>query len=171
MKLAAILVLLGMSSPLLAAAIADGSAVELEYTLMLAETGETIQTNVGDAPLSYVHGQGLLLPALEQELMGHEANDEFEVQLAAAQAYGVVDPALYREVEAEQIPEGAREVGAMLSAPGYQGAIRVREVRDDMIVLDFNHPLAGEDLRFKIRVVSVADRPPEPPAVAQPETP
>lgn len=148
-------------APVYAAAMAieDGRQVELQYTLTLAGTGELVQTNVGDAPLSYVQGGGQILPALEQALLGHKADDEFEVSLAAVDAYGPVDPAAYREVELEQVPEEAREPGALLSAPGYQGSIRVHEVRDDVVVLDFNHPLAGEDLKFKIKVLSVADRP------------
>lgn len=159
-------VLAGLAlSPAAPAAIDNGSQVALEYTLTLASTGELVQSNVGEAPLVYVQGNGKLLPALEAELLGHEAGDEFDVALAAEDAYGPVNPDAYRDVAVDQVPEEAREVGAMLSTPGYQGSIRVHEVRDDAIVLDFNHPLAGEDLKFRIRVVSVA----APSAPAAPE--
>jgi FKBP-type peptidyl-prolyl cis-trans isomerase SlyD len=145
------------------AVIEEGSTVELEYTLTLAENGETVQSNVGNPPLSYVHGKGMLLPALEAELAGREATEEFELSVAAAEAYGPINPDMFREVELEKIPEEAREVGVLLSSPEYQGTIRVSEVRDDVVVLDFNHPLAGENLRFKVRVVSVLDSVPVTP--------
>ncbi|MGB7215930.1 MAG: peptidylprolyl isomerase, partial [Gammaproteobacteria bacterium] len=89
------------------------------------------------------------------ELEGLDVNDRKEIRLAAADAYGEVRDDAFREVPAEQIPEGARRVGAQLTAQGYDGPIRVHEVKGDTIVLDFNHPLAGQDLTFDIRVVSI----------------
>ena len=135
--------------------IEKGSTVELEYTLSLRPSGEVVQSNVGDAPIAYVHGQGMLLPALENALAGRQAEEQFELSLEAADAYGPVNGELFREYPLEQLPEEAREVGVLLSSPEYPGSIRVSEVRDDVVVLDFNHPLAGQDLDFKVRVISV----------------
>jgi len=134
--------------------ITEGTTVELEYTLRLGD-GSVVQSNVDQEPLSYVHGEGTLLPALESALAGHGADDEVEVTLAPDDAYGQVNDELFRDVPIEQIPEGAREVGTMLQAQGFEGTIRVHEIRDETVILDFNHPLAGEELNFSIRVVSV----------------
>ncbi|MFO7286407.1 MAG: peptidylprolyl isomerase [Gammaproteobacteria bacterium] len=131
-----------------------GKTVAFEYTLRL-DDGSVVQTNKGSEPLTYVHGENQLLPALERELEGLDVNDRKEIRLAAADAYGEVRDDAFREVPAEQIPEGARRVGAQLTAQGYDGPIRVHEVKGDTIVLDFNHPLAGQDLTFDIRVVSI----------------
>lgn len=131
-----------------------GKTVAFEYTLRL-DDGSVVQTNKGSEPLTYVHGENQLLPALERELEGLDVNDRKEIRLAAADAYGEVREDAFREVPADQIPEGARRVGAQLTAQGYDGPIRVHEVKGDTVVLDFNHPLAGQDLTFDIRVVSI----------------
>jgi FKBP-type peptidyl-prolyl cis-trans isomerase 2 len=154
----ALLASVAIASPLLAAgpSIEQGSTVELEYTLTLRPSGEVVQSNVGAAPIAYVHGQGMLLPALEAELDGRQADERFELSLDAVDAYGPVNSELFREFPLEQLPEEAREVGVLLSSPEYPGSIRVSEVREDVAILDFNHPLAGQDLDFKVRVISVA---------------
>ncbi len=131
-----------------------GKTVAFEYTLRL-DDGSVVQSNKDAEPLTYVHGESQLLPALERELEGLDVNDRKEIKLAAADAYGEVRDEAFREVPTDQIPESARRVGAQLSAQGYDGPIRVHEVRDETIVLDFNHPLAGQDLTFDIRVVSI----------------
>jgi FKBP-type peptidyl-prolyl cis-trans isomerase SlyD len=134
--------------------IEPGKTVGFEFTLKL-EDGSVVQSNKGSEPLTYVHGQNQILPALEQQLEGLQVDDEKAVKLAAEDAYGEPKEEAFQEVPAEQIPENARQVGAQLSAQGYEGAIRVAEVKDDTVVLDFNHPLAGQDLTFDIRVVSI----------------
>ena len=141
--------------------IAAGSQVSLHFSLSLKGEDEVLQSNRDREPLQYVHGDGSLLPALEEALAGKREDDRVELTLAADEAYGPVNDELFREVPAEQVPEEARAVGSLLSAPDYDGPIRVSEVRDDVVVLDFNHPLAGEDLHFDITVVSVTAKPPE----------
>lgn len=134
--------------------IQPGKTVGFEFTLKL-EDGSVVQSNEGAEPLTYVHGESQILPALEEQLEGLGVDDRKAVKLAAEEAYGEVKDEAFQEVPAEQIPEDARRVGAQLSAEGFNGAIRVHEVRSDTVVLDFNHPLAGKDLTFDIRVVSV----------------
>lgn len=131
-----------------------GRTVGFEYTLSL-EDGSIVQSNKDAEPLRYVHGGNQILPALERELEGLAVDDRKEVKLDASDAYGEVRPDAFREVPTEQIPEDARRVGAQLSAQGYEGPIRVHEVKNDSVVLDFNHPLAGKSLKFDIRVVSI----------------
>lgn len=134
--------------------IEPGKTVGFEFTLKL-EDGSVVQTNKGGDPLTYVHGQNQILPALEQQLEGLQVDEQKAVKLAAEDAYGEPKEEAFQEVPADQIPEDARRVGAQLSAQGYEGAIRVAQVKDETVVLDFNHPLAGQDLTFDIRVVSI----------------
>jgi FKBP-type peptidyl-prolyl cis-trans isomerase 2 len=131
-----------------------GKTVGFEYTLRL-EDGSVVQSNTDAEPLTYIHGENQILAALERELEGLEVDDRKEVTLPARDAYGEVRAEAFREVPAEQIPEEARRIGAQLSAQGYDGPIRVHDVKEDIVVLDFNHPLAGKNLMFDIRVVSV----------------
>ena len=78
--------------------------------------------------------------------------------LQAEEAYGLVVPEAYKEVDVETIPESYRYAGAVLGVQDPAGGvypIRVHEVRPDRIVLDFNHPLAGQALCFDIKVIEV----------------
>ena len=134
--------------------IQPGKKVGFEYTLTL-DDGSVVQSNRDSDPMVYVHGESQILPELERQLEGLEVDDKKEVHLKAVDAYGAVRDDAFHEVPSDQIPEDARRVGAQLSAQGYEGPIRVHEVRDETVVLDFNHPLAGQDLKFDIRVVSM----------------
>lgn len=137
--------------------IEDGSKVSIEYTLTL-DDGSTADTNVGGEPLVYNQGQQEILPALEEALVGLAAGDTKKVMLTAEEGYGLVDPDGFQDVEPDIVPEDARTVGTMLVASdpeGNQQPIRVHEVADEKIVLDFNHPLAGEALTFDIKILEI----------------
>lgn len=137
--------------------IANGSRVSIEYTLTL-DDGSTADTNVGGDPLVYTQGEGEILEALEEALAGLAVNDEKQVRLSAEEGYGAVDPEAFARVEPDAIPDDARHVGAMLVAQDLEGerrAVRVVEVGAEEIVVDFNHPLAGQALNFSVRILGV----------------
>lgn len=137
--------------------IEDGSKVSIEYTLSL-DDGTKADSNVGEEPLTYTQGTQQILPALEQELAGLAVDDTKEVTLPPEQGYGVVDPSLRQEVDAEMVPEGAREAGTQLvseDGAGNRRIVRVHEVTDEKVVLDLNHPLAGETLHFDVKVLAI----------------
>jgi len=137
--------------------IEEGKQVSIEYTLTLAD-GTEVDTNVGGEPLVYTQGGGQILPALEEALAGMATEDTKQVSLSADDGYGAVDPELFREVDTELVPEEARQVGALLMAGGDEGPrhpVRVAEVKEEAIVLDFNHPLAGQALVFEVKVTGV----------------
>lgn len=137
--------------------VVDGSRISIEYTLFL-EDGTVADTNVGGAPLVYQQGGSQLLPALESQLAGLAVGDNKEVSLSAAEGYGEVDPKLFHVVPASDIPEDARTVGTALvaqSTGGQQQHVRVHELKGEEIVLDLNHPLAGQPLRFDIKILAI----------------
>jgi FKBP-type peptidyl-prolyl cis-trans isomerase 2 len=139
------------------AMVEDGKTIAIEYTLKL-DDGTVASTNVGQDPLSYVQGGEELLPALQDSLAGMRQGQSKEVMLAPEQGYGFVDDTALVEVPVDMIPEEARVVGARLVGRDQQGNeqfVRVREVQTDRIVLDHNHPLAGENLHFDVKVLSV----------------
>ena len=137
--------------------IEDGRKVSIEYTLML-DDGSTADTNVGDEPLVYTQGEGEILDALEEALAGLSVDDQKQVRILAEHGYGEVDPDAFDQVALEDIPADAREVGTVLVAEdpgGNETSVRVHEVRADGIVLDLNHPLAGQALNFAVRILSI----------------
>lgn len=137
--------------------IEHGATVHIEYTLR-DETGTVLDSNAGQAPLTYVHGFHQIIPGLERALTGLRAGDETHVTVAPEDAYGPADPAAVTEVPRGLLPPDAAVPGTELvaQAPGGSARIvRVKEVREETVVLDLNHPLAGRTLHFDVRVVDV----------------
>jgi FKBP-type peptidyl-prolyl cis-trans isomerase SlyD len=137
--------------------IRNGSVVSFEYTLS-DEQGEVLQSNKGKEPVTYTHGKNEIIAGLERGLSEMEINEEKTIQVTPEQAYGPVDPKGFKEVPKSDIPTTELDVGTPLTARGPQGEellIHVSEVKDDSVVLDFNHPLAGKTLTFDVKVVDI----------------
>lgn len=130
----------------------------MEYTVFL-EDGTQIDSNVGEDPLIFVLGQHQIFPALEEAVVPLSIGEKKRVQLNPDQAYGPVIPDAFREVEATSVPENFRFPGAILGIQDPAGGvfpIRVHEVKEDKVVLDFNHPLAGKNLLFDVRILAAS---------------
>ena len=137
--------------------VAVGKQVEIEYTLRL-DDGSTADSNVGGEPLAFMAGQQEILPALEQELVGLKLHDTKKVTLPPEQGYGPVDPNKFETVRLSAIPEIARRPGTRLlgqQPDGTQRRVRVHQVLEDTIVIDLNHPLAGQNLNFEIKIIRI----------------
>jgi FKBP-type peptidyl-prolyl cis-trans isomerase SlyD len=138
--------------------IRNGCRVSLEYTLTL-DDGTVVDTNVDGEPLIYTHGEGQIIPGLERALEGLAIGARHAVEVGAEDGYGPTRLEAIQEVPLDRIPEGARKVGAGLQGQTDEGAVvqaRVTEVKDETVVVDFNHPLAGETLHFQVKVLDVA---------------
>ena len=145
------------SAPEDAQVIGEGNRVSIEYTLTLSD-GTVADTNVGGEPLVYMQGGSQILPKLESELTGLAVGDQKSVSLTAAEGYGEVDATLYQTVPSSAIPEEARVVGMPLMAQAPDGQahpVRVHELKGEEIVLDLNHPLAGQVLAFDVRILAI----------------
>lgn len=131
--------------------------VAIEYTVRL-DDGKKVDTNVGGEPLVYEQGADQILPALEKELTGLKAGETTQVTLEPAQAYGEVRLDAFQKVDKKMVPEDACHVGAVLAAQDERGnrrQVRVHEVKDDSVVVDLNHPLAGKTLTFDVKVLEI----------------
>lgn len=143
------------------AVIEHGATVRIEYTLR-DEAGTILDTSRGREPLTYVHGQHQIIPGLERELEGLQAGDARQVTVPPEDAYGPRDPGAVAEVPRAVVPPDALVPGVELLARGPDGSsrvVRIAEVREDTVLLDLNHPLAGKTLVFDIRVVEVSPPP------------
>jgi FKBP-type peptidyl-prolyl cis-trans isomerase SlyD len=154
--------------------IKDGSVVSFEYTLS-SEDGKTIESNKGKAPLKYTQGSRQIVPGLEKELAGMKAGDEKRVKVTPEEGYGPVDPKGFQEFPKDKIPSEGLKVGAVLMANGPGGQqipVRVHEIKENTVVLDLNHPMAGKTLLFDIKVLDVQQAsPPQPGQPAAPQQP
>jgi len=144
--------------------IAPGSRVALKYRLFDGE-GELVESSDDGELMEYKHGAEEIVPALERALEGKVVGDRLKVALQPEEAFGAFDPALMVTVPRSEIPDEVElEVGAYLpveleQAPedleGEEVEFRIIEVGDEEVVLDANHPLAGESVTFELEVVSV----------------
>jgi FKBP-type peptidyl-prolyl cis-trans isomerase SlyD len=135
----------------------SGSEVAFDYTLT-DESGQVVDTSKGKVPMHYVHGKGQIIPGLEKELAGMSVGSEKKVTVKPEEAYGPVDPTAFREIAKEQVPPDALKIGTMLLAqsPTGQGVpVRVHEIKEKTVVMDFNHPLAGKTLSFDVKITDI----------------
>jgi FKBP-type peptidyl-prolyl cis-trans isomerase SlyD len=140
--------------------IGPNKVVTLHYHLTNAE-GQVIESSRESDPLTYLHGTGTLLASLEDALTGLDIGATKTVELAPADAYGEHDA-----TKVETLPRGAfdqvpnLEVGMLLEGQDPDGqtfTVHVMDIREDTVVIDANHPLAGETLTFAIEVLAIRD--------------
>ena len=139
------------------AQIREGSQVALEYTLS-DESGTVIESNKGKQPMSYIHGKSQIIPGLEKELSGMKVGEEKKIQVKPEDGYGPINPDAFQEVPKDKLPPEALKVGTMLMAQNSQGQgipVRVHEIKDTTVVVDFNHPMAGKTLSFDVKVSEI----------------
>jgi len=167
--LACLGIAIALASPAFAAevpkAIADGTLVTLEYTLTVAGEG-IVDTNVGKEPLKYTHGEEEIVPGLEKALTGLKPGETKHVELAAKDAYGAYDDTRRITVEKSQLPAEAKAGQILMTADGVP--VKLLEVTDEKAVIDVNHPLAGKDLSFDVKVVAIEAAPPAAAAAPAP---
>lgn len=136
--------------------IQNNKYVEMAYTLKDIN-GVVIDSSPNYA---YIHGQGLIIPGLEKYLDGKKEGDELTVTIPAAEAYGEYNPQFRFEVEKTQI-EGSERFEEGMFVYGQDGehyhVFRVVSISGNTIVLDGNHPLAGMDLVYEIKILKVRD--------------
>lgn len=137
---------------------ANGKQVTLEYTLKLDDQS-VVDSNVGEEPLKVTQGNHEIVPGLEKALEGMTPGEKKKVTIAPTEAYGSFDPKAFQEVDRKMVPVAAQKVGAQLEGTTTNGQKvypRISEVKDETIVLDLNHPLAGKTLYFEVKALDVA---------------
>jgi FKBP-type peptidyl-prolyl cis-trans isomerase 2 len=137
--------------------IGSGSTVSFEYTLS-DDKGKVLESSKGKTPMTYTHGQAQIIPGLEKGMAGMKVNDEKTIRVKPEEAYGTVDSKGFQEMPREKIPAENLKVGDTLMATSPQGQsfpVRVHQIKDKTVVLDFNHPLAGKTLTFAVKVLDI----------------
>ena len=140
--------------------IAANKAVSIDYTLT-NDDGDVIDSSAGGAPLVYLQGAGNIIPGLEKALVGKAVGDELDVSVEPEDAYGEYSAELVSTLSASMF-EGVDqlEVGMQFHASAPDGQMQIVTIRDldgDDVTVDGNHPLAGQRLNFKVKVVAIRD--------------
>jgi peptidylprolyl isomerase len=136
--------------------ITKGNTVDVHYTGKLT-TGEVFDSSEGKEPLKFQVGSGQIIPGFEEAVLGKQIGDKVTINIQPENAYGEVREDLFVKVPLDKMP-GEVQVGQSLQAVGADNRpvqVVVKEVNEDHIVIDGNHPLAGKELVFDIEVVDV----------------
>ena len=142
----------------------DNRVVSIHYQLTNG-FGELIDSSQGTIPLVYMHNSNALLSSLERELTGKKAGEHVAVTIYPEDAYGYADEDLVSEWPRQTLENNADiadnlTVGMRIKALGEDGEsklVTVKEIGDDVVVLDANHPLAGQVLNFTVAIVEVRE--------------
>jgi FKBP-type peptidyl-prolyl cis-trans isomerase SlyD len=139
-------------------AIENNQVVSIEYEVKA--DGKVVDSNVGGQALVFMFGKGQIIPGLEAGIKEMNAGEKGDVLVKAADAYGEYNPEATQEVPKEQFAGIDLQEGMTLYGQGEDGGtvqVVVKEIKDDSVVVDFNHPMAGKDLMFSVTVNSVRD--------------
>jgi FKBP-type peptidyl-prolyl cis-trans isomerase SlpA len=143
--------------------IEPGSFLTLHYRLAGPDGADVINT-FGDKPATLSLGTGQLAPAMEARLIGLAEGARQSFELAAGEAFGDRNPELLQRVKLALLhelgdPDARYDLGDVVQFPTPDGAASyagvVREVGPDWLLFDFNHPLAGQPVRFEVQVLGV----------------
>jgi len=137
--------------------IKKGSKVRVHYTGKLAN-GKVFDTSVEKDPLEVVVGQSGLIKGFEEGLIGMKEGEKKTIELIPEDAYGQLIEGRTQEVEKSALPEEI-QVGMALQANGEVGTmvVTVKEIKEETVILDANHPLAGKDLIFELEILEVSN--------------
>jgi FKBP-type peptidyl-prolyl cis-trans isomerase 2 len=137
--------------------IAEGTTVIIDYTLSL-KNGDVIETTKDDEPVTYVQGTGEVIDGLEQAVAGLEKGTKKDIILPVAQAFGMHDPEALIEIPKTDLPPDSLVPETILHANGPKGQTingKVLEVKENTVLVDFNHPLAGQDIYCAVHIIDV----------------
>lgn len=139
--------------------VADDVVVTMEYLLRL-DDGEEIDSSSDDDPFEFLQGHGQIIPGLEKELYGMRIGEAKEVTVAPSEGYGELDPEDVDTVSRDIFPADMDLfVGQSLrlrdADSGQIMQASITKLAEDAVVLDFNHPLAGETLIFDVKITDL----------------
>jgi len=139
--------------------IGDQKVVTLHYTLT-DNDGKVIDKSE-DGSFAYLHGASNIIPGLEDALTGKSAGEEMSVSVSPEQAYGVRDESMLQQVPKNMFEDTSQiAVGTQFHAQGPNGemlVVTVMDVQEEHVVVDGNHPLAGVELNFDVKIIDVRD--------------
>ena len=139
-------------------AIEKNQIVSIEYEVSDGE--KVVDSNIGGMPLVFMFGKGQIIPGLENAIANMSIGEKAEVLVKAEDAYGEYDAEAKQEVPRDQFSGIDLEVGMTLYGQGEDGGtvqVVVKEIGEESVIIDFNHPLAGKDLSFMVAINNIRE--------------
>lgn len=138
--------------------ISAGKKVSLHFAIRF-EDGQEVDSTFGKTPANFVLGDGNMLAGFEEGLIGLKSGDKKEMLITPEKGFGLPNPQNLQEMKRKDFPDDMQlEPGLMISfADANKSELpgMVKEVGDDIVVIDFNHPLAGRTLKFEVEILTV----------------
>ncbi|QJD79487.1 FKBP-type peptidyl-prolyl cis-trans isomerase [Spirosoma rhododendri] len=131
----------------------------IHYTLT-DDAGNVLDSSVGSEPLYYLHGEGNLIPGMEEGLENHVKGDKFKIDVTPEKGYGRRNPALVEEVPKRAFGDQRVAVGMQFETNEGE-LITITNVGTDTVTVDANHPLADQSLHFDVEILDVRDATPD----------
>lgn len=132
--------------------------VKVHYTGKL-KNGQVFDSSLERDPLEITLGKGMLIPGFEKGLLNMQIREKKTISVPKEEAYGDIINELFHEVELDQLPPDLQpEIGMALvaqSEDGTENQLRITDVKENTVVLDANHILAGQDLTFDLELVAI----------------
>ena len=138
------------------------SVVAIHYTLTNDE-GTELDSTIGADPMVYMHGAGNIISGLELALLGKDTGDKVKATVKPAEGFGELLADMVQTVPRSLLEEENIEVGMHFNTQTEHGplAFTIKEIREDEVVVDGNHPLAGQTLHFDVSIEAVREATPE----------
>lgn len=140
----------------------SGDKVKVHYHGKLTN-GETFDTSNGREPLEFEVGSGMVIKGFDDGVTGMAVGDKKTIHIPFLEAYGPSNPEMVIDMPKDRFPEDMQlEIGMplmMTSGDGQNFQVTVTEIKEDAVMLDANHPLAGKDLVFDLELVEIINKP------------
>ena len=140
-------------------AIKQDQIVAIQYSASI--DNEIIDNNMESAePLFFMYGRGQMMPGLETRIIEMKIGDSSDLEIPAAEAYGDHNPEAIQTVPKEHLAHLELHEGLVLQGQGENGEpvmVVVKEIHDDTVVMDHNHPMAGQDVSFSVTIKDIRD--------------
>jgi FKBP-type peptidyl-prolyl cis-trans isomerase SlyD len=149
---------------------ASNCVVAISYDVKEVGTTEIVDSNRDSAPLEFITGISQIIPGLENALVGMKIGEDGVIEVKAADAYGDINPEALQEVPKDQFDGIELEEGMMLYGQGEEGQtvqVVVKSFNDEIVTVDYNHPLAGKDLMFTVTILDAREATEEEVATGQ----
>ncbi len=138
----------------------ENCVVGIEYEVKESGTTEVVDSNKGGQPLEFIMGIGQIIPGLEKALVGMSKDESGDILVPAQDAYGEYNNEAIQTLPIEQFEGVELKEGLTLYGQGENGEtvqVTVKSFNDKDVIVDFNHPLAGKDLMFSVKVLSARE--------------
>ena len=144
--------------------IQEGTSATVQFRLLDANDQKVIDLSAEKKPVTFVFGKGLLFPEFEKNLIGLSVGDQFDFTIKAAEAYGETDPYAIFDIPLDtfevdgKIDQDMIRVGNIITMTDNQGRKhpgKIIKITKDAVLMDFNHPLAGKNIRYIGKVIEI----------------